>query len=428
MQDLVYWIWLSLSVTKGSENFRKLFEIFGSAEDIYKADRQELTEALGSRCADLNALSDKDTEYSLKVLNYCKDKNIGILTYIDDRFPNSLREIKNPPVLLYYRGCLPDFNSECFISVVGTRRLTDYGRRNAFSIGRDLAKSGAILVSGMAIGIDGVATAGALSVNAPTVSFLGCGINICYPDVHLTLAKSIVENGCILTEYSPGARPEKTHFPIRNRLISGLSYATVVIEGGEKSGSFITARKAKEQGRDVYALPGNVDNKTSAVSNLLIRDGAKLILNAQDIIRDIEYKFLGKINPFKVDEPNEISIDDALSKYKVCCVTHSDGVFSSRKSTRTRTESVGNEVEEKNESIRSQTDGQKSDSAKSISEAGFDKETLEIYLKIPPQGEVPVLSLADEKHDLKTVMRAMFRLDIGKFVIMLPGEKVKRNI
>jgi DNA protecting protein DprA len=326
-------------------------------------------------------------------------------------------------VLLYYRGRLPDFNSECFISVVGTRRLTDYGRKNAFSIGYDLAKSGAIVVSGMAIGIDGVSMAGALSAEGVTVAFLGCGINICYPEGHLTLAKEIVKNGCILTEFPPDTKPDGRNFPIRNRLISGISAATVVIEGGERSGSMITARNAKNQGKALYALPGNVDNKTSEVSNTLIKNGAKLITNAYDIIRDFEFVYTGKINPFKLEDKNSVKMFDVLSHYKIQCVTHSDKEF---KSPRPKKHGI------KEKTVRLETTREdpivsqpKNDI--SFAEAGFDKSTIKVYMKIPPNEAVSYSSLCDEEHDMKSVMRAIFQLDLGNFIEMLPGERVKRK-
>ena len=184
MRDIVYWIWLSLSVTPGSDTFRKLIERFDSPERIFNAGEDELTSCIGSNSRDFSSLCEKDISRAEEIADFCEKKSVGILTYFDDEFPNSLKEIETPPVLLYYRGVLPKFNDECLIAIVGTRRLSDYGRRNAFVIGHDLATAGAVVVSGMAVGIDGVAHAGSLSAGGVNVAFLGSGIDICYPENH----------------------------------------------------------------------------------------------------------------------------------------------------------------------------------------------------------------------------------------------------
>ena len=288
MDNLLHWIWLSTSVRAGGESFRKLYDKFGSADAIYYADENEIAAVIGTRSSDYTALSDKSLETAQKILEFCRTKSVGILVYSDDKYPENLRKISNPPVLLYYRGSLPDFNSAMCISVVGTRSVSDYGCRNAFYVSRDLAKSGATIVSGMAIGIDGVALAGALSEGKATVAVIGSGIDVCYPMQHKRLAREIVKRGCVMTEYAPGTRPSGSNFPVRNRIISGLSEATLVIEGHEKSGAVITARRAFAQGRVVYALPGNVGNRNSEATNLLIKNGAKAFSSADDIVRDLK--------------------------------------------------------------------------------------------------------------------------------------------
>lgn len=426
MDDLVYSIWLSLALTPGKDSFKKLSEFFSCAEDIYHADEDEIAKCIGTRSDDFNALLNKSIENAERILSYCQKKNIGLLSYYDKEFPNSLREIDNPPVLLYYRGVLPDFNSQCFVSVVGTRRLTDYGRRNAFYIGRDLAKCGIKVVSGLAVGIDGVATAGALSTGSSTVAFLGSGINVCYPEGHITLAREIVKNGCVLTEYPPDTKPDGRNFPVRNRLISGVSCASIIIEGGVRSGSMITARNAKKQGRAVYALPGNVDNKTSEVSNILIKNGAKLITSAYDVIKDFEFVYTGKINPFNLDDKFEVRMHDVLSQYKVQCVTHSDKEFRVSGVKKRSEPAVKSIIEEESE-LESPQQKPAERTEKSFTEAGFDKTAFKIYMKIPTEGSVPYSSLCDETNDMRTVMRALFQLDLGNFIEMLPGERVKRK-
>ncbi len=422
MEKIVYWIWLSLAVTPGSETFRKLIEKFETAEAVYAADDVDIISCIGSKSRDLEPLCDKDTSRAEEIFEFCEKKNVGILAYPDERFPNSLREIDAPPVLLYYRGVLPDFNTECLVSVVGTRRLSDYGRRNAFVIGHDLAVAGAIIVSGMAIGIDGVSHAGSLSAGGINVAFLGSGIDVCYPEQHKRLAREIVKNGCVMTEYAPGTRPEGYNFPIRNRLIAGISAVSVVIEGRERSGAIITARYAKKYGKTVYALPGNVDNKTSEVTNLLIKNGAKLITAPDDIIADLEFVYLGKINPFKLKPKLDVNMNDVFREFEVCCVTPSDNIFStypSRKKEKQPAEKVEDMSKEKESQYKSEI---------SLENMNFDKNTLDVYKKIPIDGVCTFDSLADADTPMKAVMKALFKLEMGGFITMLPGETVKRNL
>ena len=229
--------------------------------------------------------------------------------------------------MLYYRGVLPDFSEKLAISIVGTRRLSEYGRKNAFNISFDLAAAGAVIVSGMAIGIDGVAMAAALSASGQTVAFLGSGIDVCYPAAHRRLAQQIVKNGCVFTEFHPGASPDRMNFPIRNRLVSGLSAATLVIEGREKSGALITARYAKEQNKALYALPGNVGSPHSELTNMLIRNGAASVTSADDIINDFEATSPGKLNPFVLRGLVRSNMNDVLRELEVSALTANDDAF-----------------------------------------------------------------------------------------------------
>ncbi len=428
MEELVYWIWLSMSVTPGKNTFSKLIGELDTPMAIYDADQEELSHIVGSRSADLSALLDKDLTGAREVCEFCQRKNIGILTYSDPRYPVALTEIDTPPVLLYYRGVLPDFNTSCSVAMVGTRRLSDYGRRNAFAIGYDLACSGAVIVSGMAMGIDGVSHAGSLSAGGVNVAFLGSGIDVCYPEQHKRLAREIVKNGCVMTEYPPGTRPERQNFPRRNRLIAGISCATVVIEGRENSGSIITARYAKEFGKRLYALPGNVDNKTSEVTNLLIKTGAQLITSADDIVRDLEFVYTGIINPFNLKKRPEVDMHAVFAELEISCVSAGDSIFSPPKrgigKKRTRKKA------EQNTEIASHEEASERIGAaeSSLKDMDFDADTVRIYKKIPAEGDCTVDSLADESDRMPAVMKALLKLEMGRFITMLPGEKVKRNI
>ena len=326
--------------------------------------------------------------------------------------------------MLYYRGRLPDFGKGFRCAIVGTRNLSDYGRKNAFKLGYDMGCAGATVVSGMAIGIDAVAMAGAIASGAPTVAVIGSGIDVCYPSVHLTLARAIVKNGCVLTEYAPGTKPDKFNFPRRNRLISGLCPVTVVVEGKESSGSMITARHAKAQGREVFAFPGNVGTDGSQSTNLLIKNGAHLCTGAEDIITHFEKQYLGALNPFLLKMRPEANMMDVLRDLKVSALTPNDDIFTVPKPKR----EMAREAKAPEQAITKMNDSAKQEENLLPEMPPFDAELLKIYKRIPPSEECTVEQLTDENTDLRSVMKALLKLEMGRFVTMLPGDRVKRNI
>ena len=427
MSELLYWIWLSLSCTPGSDTFKKLIEKFPTPKCVFEAEEADIVSAIGSKSKDYKAVTDKDIKRAKEILEFCTSKNVGVLTYGDKDFPISLREIENPPVLLYYRGTLPDFNNRTCISVVGTRRLSEYGRDNTFKISYDLARSGAVIVSGMAHGVDGVAHAGALAASCPTVAVLGSGINVCYPKAHLNLAREIVKSGCVITEYAPGEKPAKYNFPTRNRIISGICSATIVMEGSERSGSLITAACAKKQNKTVFALPGNVDNKYSEATNLLIKNGAGLITSADDVVRFFDKTKPGSLSPFSLDESKYPNMYETLLAYNVSCVTAGDKIFNPKRSKN-----------DFNRKCEEGTPKKKNDPQKPLAKEDnetrtedllkkFNKDTVALYKKIPTDSDSSIEDLVDTEHSLPFVMQNLLTLEIAGIVTMLPGDRVKRN-
>ncbi len=422
MDNLVYWIWLSLACTPDTATFSKLIDSYDDAEDVFNASEREIRSCVGHNVSDCTALINKDTTKALEIYNFCKSKGVGIVTYKDDAFPDSLRDIPTPPVLLYYRGKLPDFTRGFRCAVVGTRSLSQYGRNNAFKLGYDMGCAGATIVSGMAIGIDSVAMAGAIAAGASTIAVLGSGIDVCYPSVHLKLAREIVKNGCVITEYAPGTKPERFNFPRRNRLISGLSAVTVIVEGKESSGAMITARHAKAQGRPVYAFPGNVGSDGSQSTNLLIKNGAKLCTAADDIVRDYEMIYHGQLNPFELKERIPVSMFDVLKDLQVSAVTPTDDIFivpnvkkkNQKSEVKAEHKPIPTVLIDENESI--------------LDQPQFDKEMMIIYKRIPPYEEYPIDALTDDKYDLRAVMKILLRLEMTHFIDMLPGERVRRKL
>lgn len=424
MDELIYHIWLSLACTPDLATFPRLIENFASPLEIYNATDREIRSAVGASAVDCKRLIDKDLKRARAIYDFCKKKNVGLLSYYDKAFPQQLRDIPTPPVLLYYRGKLPDFTSGFRCAIVGTRYLSDYGRNNAFHIGYDMGMAGATVVSGMATGIDGVATAGALAAGAKTIAVLGSGIDVCYPPVHQTLARAIVKEGCIFTEYAPGTRPDKPNFPRRNRIISGLSHATVVVEGREGSGSLITARRAKEQGRVVFAFPGNVGNEGSQVTNLLIKNGAKLCTGADDIVREFDGKCGTALNPFKLPIKRAVNMNSVLSEYRVSAVTPSDDIFKPPYVAKAR-RAYAPVVEGSTVDAVHTTPAEV---ATATTLPAFDAVALRIYQRIPLDCECSIEELTDADTDLRAVMKVLLKLEMSRFVVMLPGDKVKRNL
>ncbi len=319
MTDLVYWIWLSLALDPSSRAFKNLISRYQDPEQIFRG--ADLSEVEGLNAREKEHLSIGDLTYAESIAEYCFKNDIHILTYYDARYPRLLAEISDPPVLLYVKGTVPDWNVRPCIAVIGTRAMTYYGGEATFDISYDLAKMGCITVSGLALGVDGVCAASSLQAGGTTVAVLGSGIDVIYPAEHAFLYECIVRNGgAVISEFSPKARPEKHHFPIRNRIISGLSRAAIVIEGEAGSGSMITARRAMAQGRSVFAVPGRVGTPTSEAPLLLLKSKkADAITCADDIYDRYREDYLPYINAFKLLEKRSIGLEAVMEKYRVVC-------------------------------------------------------------------------------------------------------------
>lgn len=312
MDSILFSIWLNCCCTPGSLTFDLLRQEFSTPYEIYAADEVALRKAISRYDRDLRRLLNKDLEASRRILNFCHTARVRLLPYDSPEYPASLREIPSPPVLLYVKGNLPEMNNRFSVAMVGTRKMSDYGKRMTFEIARDLARAGAVVVSGLALGIDGVANAAAINGGGETVAVLGSGIDIIYPSSHAKLAEFVARHGAVITEFPPGTRPEGKNFPIRNRVISGLAQATAIMEGDLKSGSLITARYAKRQGRAVYAMPGRVDETGSEGPCMLLRNGAKIVTCADDILSDFEKTHADKINIFRLLEHSPYIMDKVL--------------------------------------------------------------------------------------------------------------------
>ena len=292
-----YWVWLAeLPGMKGPARLA-LLRHFGSPEDIFFADREELLLAEDVSPAQAELALNRDLSGVSRVLADCQRLGQRILTIQDAEYPQRLRNIYDPPLVLYAKGRMPAIDEEAAIAVVGTRESTPYGDSSAERLGRELAASGAVVVTGLARGIDSAAARGALRAGGTVVGVTGGGVDVCYPPENGDLYADVAAAGVLLSEYPPGSPPDKRKFPVRNRILSGLSVAALVVEAPGRSGALITARLALEQGREVYAVPGPIDAPKSEGCNRLLREGAGLTATGWDILRDFQERFPDKLRP-----------------------------------------------------------------------------------------------------------------------------------
>lgn len=285
----VYWLWLSQLNGIGPVISKALLNVFETPLNIYKATEAELVNisGIGKATADI-IINSKSLVNAEKILKECDKLNINILTYGDSLYPIEVKDIKKAPVILYYKGNI--IEDSVGISIVGSRRCTDYGKRITVDAAEFLAKNNIPVISGMAKGIDGYAHTACLKAGGYTVAILGCGLDICYPKEHIELMKRIIEKGAVISEYPPGTKPDANHFPMRNRLISAWSTKLLVVEAGEKSGSLLTAAYAKEQNRQVFAAPNSIYSRESLGTNKLIDEGAKIYLKPSQLLVDCMLK------------------------------------------------------------------------------------------------------------------------------------------
>ena len=297
MSALKFWVWLTEQNRLGGPARQVLLEHFGSPEEVYYAESGDLLQVEGITADQVQALENKSLDRAQSILEECARKDIFLLTAQDALYPQRLKNIYDPPLLLYGRGSMPLFDEEAAVAVVGTRSCSPYGIRTAERFGFEMSKQGGLVVSGLARGIDAASQLGALRAGGLTAAVLGCGVDVVYPPENDRLYEDVAASGVLLSEYPPGAEPFGWHFPARNRILSGLCLATLVVEAPEKSGALITAATALEQGRDVFAIPGPLDAEGSVGCNRLIRDGAGLATESWDILREYQSRYPHKLHP-----------------------------------------------------------------------------------------------------------------------------------
>ena len=282
-----YWIWLSIIEKKNYTITRRLLDIYKTPEEISKLSKKEL-EQLEVEEQMIQEMTNSNYRRIVKAyMLYMKEKNIQILTIKDEDYPYLLKQIYDPPSVIYIMGN-KKILSQNGIAIVGSRNCSLYGQKIAKYLSYQLAKKGIHIISGLARGIDTFSHMGTLQAKGKTIAVLGSGLDVIYPPENAKLAEKIVESeGCLVSEYIVGTKPLGEHFPARNRIISGLASGVVVVEASEKSGSLITVDFALEQGKNVYAVPGNINSPNSLGTNSLIKQGAKIVTNVEDILEDL---------------------------------------------------------------------------------------------------------------------------------------------
>lgn len=288
--ELAQWIRLERTPGVGPETARKLLTAFGLPQDIFAADLSSLLQVVPDRIArTLSAPIPDETRAQIdKTLDWASQAGNDVLTLADEHYPKSLLDISDPPLVLYAKGNI-NLLSRPSIAVVGSRNATTQGMVNAEQFSAALSNADLTVISGLALGIDTAAHTGGLRGSGSTVAVIGTGADIIYPARNRALAHRIAESGCILSEYPLGMGAVAANFPRRNRIISGLSRGVLVVEAAAQSGSLITARMAGEQGRDVFAIPGSIHSPLSKGCHLLIKQGAKLVECAQDLLEELRY-------------------------------------------------------------------------------------------------------------------------------------------
>ena len=294
----IHWIWLATRPGLSDRKKLAILESIPDPEDVYLAGQQEIAGLPDLTEEEKAALLDKDLKDARKIVAICEEKDIQLCVLSDDNYPYRLKNIADPPLVLYYRGQLPNFDNAPAIGVVGTRKASAYGLAAARQLGFQMVRCGAVIVSGIAEGIDAAAMEGALKAGGTVVGILGSGADIVYPKCNRFLFADTRRHGCLISEFPPGTPPYKWNFPKRNRIISGLCNGVLVVEAPQQSGALRTARWALEQGRDVFAVPGNVGVDTSEGTNALLHEGAMLARDGWDVVGEYAALYPGVVRRY----------------------------------------------------------------------------------------------------------------------------------
>lgn len=325
MRNLGYWIAFNRVSGIGPAKFQRLLDFFGDLETAWKANPFELAQAgLDKKALENLLLTRKDLDLNAEVERARRACDL-ILTWDDPRYPRRLKEISQPPPVLYFKGTLTP-EDDWALAVVGTRSASAYGKETTRALVTDLARNKMTVVSGLARGIDAAAHGSALDAGGRTLAVLGCGIDVIYPPEHAKLASRITENGALVSDYPVGMKPDSSNFPARNRIISGLSLGVLIVEGDQVSGAMITCDFALEQDREVFAVPGNIFRRESRGPHKLIRESrAKLVTGVQDILEELNLTMIAEKQAARAVVPDN-ETEAVLLKYLSADPTHVDEI------------------------------------------------------------------------------------------------------
>ena len=431
--EKVYWIWLAEQSGYDSKYFVRLYTLYKKAEDVYNLENEEIMQLDRSiPYSYKDKLCQKNLEKASAIYDYCCAKGIEVLTFVDKRYPERLRLIPDPPIVLYCKGRVPAFNENLCIGIVGTRKMSSYGRDGAYKFSYELSSLGVCVVSGLALGVDATAACGAIEGGAPTIQVLGCGVDVVYPKTHARLREKVIEQGVLISEYPPLEMPQKYYFPQRNRIISGISQGVFVAECRKESGAMITASVAFSQGKDIFAYPGKVGEPTAEGPNELLRKGAYAVLTTEDIISHYkmyfnEYNEKETKTKLKTARDSAINVSESLKKYSIPDKCEENerintvprlGATMGRTNEKTLSEVPKKTVEQEPQSKETET---ASAPIKTAKDFGLDDKTAKVFDAIDCKKPMSVDKIVCEGLSTSDVITALTMLEIMGLVSSLPG-------
>ena len=440
--DIVYWIWLAEQCGYGSKYFTKLYTYYRDPHEIYNLQNEEIMQ-LGRRFP-LNfkdKLCQRNLEKARAIYEYCQKSGIEVIPFGDDRYPERLRLIEDPPVVLYCLGSFPDFNNKLCIGIVGTRKMSRYGRAAAYNFSYELSSLGVCVVSGLALGVDAAAACGALDGGEPTAQILGCGVGIVYPKAHSHLREEVIKRGALISEYPPLEEPKKYYFPQRNRIISGISQGVFVTECRKESGAMITANIAFMQGKELFAFPGNVGEPTAEGPNELLRRGAYAAISVEDIISHYKLYFnddnaKNTANKLKNIRMRAIDVLDAQSRYSIPDRCEENERINSAPRLGSKATPKPDAAERYINAVKAEpikreivAEAREITSAptSTAKDYGLDDKTAAVFEAIPCKSPVSVDRIVCEGLSTSDIITALTMLEIMGLVTSLPGGMYVRS-
>lgn len=302
MEDVIYWLWLSTSPRIGPRAITSLLKYYGSPKNMYLAPLGEITRLLPRNIEGAEELERRDLDAAKRILEKCDDSGIDVITIDEPSYPERLRNIHLPPAVIYVKGKLPDMDAEPAIAVIGTRKATPYGIKMGMRMGYEIAKCGATVISGLTAGIDSAAAEGALLADGKVIGVLG----LPHDKDKSRFSAEVAMRGALISEYAPGTKPYSSFFRARNRITSGLSLGVTVIEAPLKSGTRLFVSEAADQGKEIFAVPGNADQPNCEGTNLLIKEGAKPVTNGWEVVCEFASAYPNRLRHVEFDMPRGV--------------------------------------------------------------------------------------------------------------------------